>query len=63
MNKRKMESQKISYRDNILLKRLTKGKYAWEIRVSSDNLKEAIEDLEEINKQMINKFIEGVKKR
>ena len=59
------EHTKITHTPSITLKKgMQKNTYGWEIRIADDDLKKVVEELEEINNQLLNKFKkEGVKKK
>lgn len=54
------EQTKITHTPSIKLTKLQKG-YSWEIRISNEDLKKALEEVEQINNQMLNKFKSGKK--
>ena len=55
-----MEEQKINQTINqtptLKLLKMSKGNYNWEIRACNDDLEKAVEEVEKINNQMLDKF-------
>ncbi len=53
-----MEEQKLTHTSSIVLRKsMGKQDYGWDIRISNDNLKQVVGEINKINDLMIEKFM------